>query len=153
MDLQFIAPTFNELILLALVLALGIFAIWLTFKERKTHAALVELQELVTRRTDDMDTQIRDFGHQQNEAQTRSLVVTRHLQALQEKQDDFENQIRELKLQDPSLRLYQRAAELVKQGASMQEVMEACDIPRAEAEMLFMVHKQSSSQKWFSTSV
>ncbi|WP_282145542.1 DUF2802 domain-containing protein [Alteromonas stellipolaris] len=146
MDLQFIAPTFNELILLALVIALGIFAIWLTFKERKTHAALVELQELVTRRTDDMDTQIRDFGHQQNEAQTRSLVVTRHLQALQEKQDDFENQIRELKLQDPSLRLYQRAAELVKQGASMQEVMEACDIPRAEAEMLFMVHKQSSSQ-------
>jgi cell division protein FtsL len=146
MDLQFIAPTINELILLALVIALGVFTIWLTFKERKTHAALVELQELVTRRTDDMDTQIRDFGHQQNEAQTRSLVVTRHLQALQEKQDDFENQIRELKLQDPSLRLYQRAAELVKQGASMQEVMEACDIPRAEAEMLFMVHKQSSSQ-------
>jgi hypothetical protein len=145
MDLQFIAPTINELILLALVIALGVFAIWLTFKERKTHAALSELQDLVTRRTDDMDTQIRDFGHQQNEAQTRSLVVTRHLQALQAKQDDFENQIRELKLQDPSLRLYQRAAELVKQGASIEEVMEACDIPRAEAEMLFMVHKQSPS--------
>ncbi|MBO7920794.1 DUF2802 domain-containing protein [Alteromonas sp. K632G] len=146
MDLQFIAPTINELILLALVIALGVFAIWLTFKERKTHAALSELQDQVTRRTDDMDTQIRDFGHQQNEAQTRSLVVTRHLQALQAKQDDFENQIRELKLQDPSLRLYQRAAELVKQGASIEEVMEACDIPRAEAEMLFMVHKQSPSQ-------
>ena len=72
MDLQFIAPTINELILLALVIALGVFAIWLTFKERKTHAALSELQDLVTRRTDDMDTQIRDFGHQQNEAASRS---------------------------------------------------------------------------------
>ena len=57
MDLQFIAPTINELILLALVIALGVFAIWLTFKERKTHAALSELQDLVTRRTDDTDTQ------------------------------------------------------------------------------------------------
>ena len=146
MDLQFSAPTVNELILLSLVIALGIFAISLMLKERKTHAALVELQDLVTRRTDDMDTQIRDFGHQQNEAQTRSLVVTRHLQALQVRLDDFDSQIGELKLQDPSLRLYQRAAELVKQGASIEEVMEACDIPRAEAEMLFMVHKQSPSQ-------
>ncbi|MDO6568409.1 DUF2802 domain-containing protein [Alteromonas sp. 1_MG-2023] len=146
MELQFIAPTVIELILLALVVVLVIVIIGLMIKVRKSNAALSELQSLVTRRTDDMDVQIRDFGHQQNEAQTRSLVVTRHLQALQEKQDDFENQIRELKLQDPSLRLYKRAAELVKQGASMQEVMEACDIPRAEAEMLFMVHKQSSSQ-------
>ena len=38
--------------------------------------------------------------------------------------------------------LYQRAAELVKQGASIEEIMEACDIPRAEAEMLSMVHRQ-----------
>lgn len=146
MDLQFIAPTINELILLVLVTVLSILAIWLAVKARKTTAGLIELQKLVARRTDDMDLQIRNFGHQQNEAQARSLVVTRHLQTLQAKQDDFENQIRELKLQDPSLRLYQRAAELVKQGASMEEVMDACDIPRAEAEMLFMVHKQSSSQ-------
>jgi cell division protein FtsL len=45
MDLQFIAPTITELILLALVIALGVFTIWLTFKERKTHAALSELQD------------------------------------------------------------------------------------------------------------
>jgi hypothetical protein len=32
----------------------------------------------------------------------------------------------------------------VKQGASIDEIIEACDIPRAEAEMLVMVHKQHS---------
>ena len=72
------------------------------------------------------------------------MVITRHLQELDEKQTDIENQLRELKLQDPSLRLYQRAADLVKQGASIDEIIEACDIPRAEAEMLVMVHKQNN---------
>jgi membrane protein required for beta-lactamase induction len=37
-----------------------------------------------------------------------------------------------------------RAEDLVKQGASIDEIIEACDIPRAEAEMLVMVHKQNS---------
>ena len=86
----------------------------------------------------------KNANNQQSEAQARSLVITRHLQELDEKQTEIENQLRELKLQDPSLRLYQRAADLVKQGASIDEIIEACDIPRAEAEMLVMVHKQNT---------
>ena len=86
----------------------------------------------------------KNANNQQTEAQARTLVITRHLQELDEKQTDIENQLRELKLQDPSLRLYQRAADLVKQGASIDEIIEACDIPRAEAEMLVMVHKQNN---------
>lgn len=85
---------------------------------------------------------ISTLQHQQNEDQTRVMVVTRHLSNIEEKQNDLETQIRDVKLQDPSMRLYQRAAELVKQGATMEEVMQACDIPRAEAEMLITVHRK-----------
>ena len=85
---------------------------------------------------------ISTLQHQQNEDQTRVMVVTRHLSSIEEKQNDLETQIRDVKLQDPSMRLYQRAAELVKQGATMEEVMQACDIPRAEAEMLITVHRK-----------
>lgn len=87
---------------------------------------------------------ISTLQHQQNEDQTRVMVVTRHLSSIEEKHNELETQIRDVKLQDPSMRLYQRAAELVKQGATMEEVMEACDIPRAEAEMLITVHRQQS---------
>jgi len=146
MELQFSAPTLLELMLLALVAVLSIAVIWLSLKMLKAQSALVALQAMLKQRTDDIDANVRNLGYQQNEAQARGLVVTRHLQTLQEKQDEFDNQIRELKLQDPSLKLYQRAAELVKKGATIEEVMEACDIPRAEAEMLFMVHKQSPSK-------
>lgn len=40
-------------------------------------------------------------NNQQSEAQARSLVITRHLQSLDEKQTELENQLREQKLQDP----------------------------------------------------
>ena len=40
------------------------------------------------------------------------------------------------------MRLYTRAAELVKAGADVEEVMQACDLPRAEAELLISMHRQ-----------
>ena len=91
-----------------------------------------------------MAVQVNDANNQQSEIQTRSVVISQHLQRIDEKQQDVDNQLRELKFQDPSLKLYQRAADLVKQGATIEEIIETCDIPRAEAEMLVMVHKSGS---------
>ena len=141
MELQFTAPTLIEIVLITLFAILCVVLVWLIRKLVHIQNELTSLQHIVKQRTDELDAEVRNVGHQQNEAQARSIVVTKHVQELQLKQDEFENQLRELKLQDPSLRLYQKAAELVKQGATIEDVMEACDIPRAEAEMLFMVHK------------
>ena len=143
MELQFTAPTLIELIVITLLIIVGGVVAWLFRKIERINHELSSLQRMVKQRTDELDAELRNIGHQQNEAQARTLVATRHVQDLQQKQDEFDNQLRELKLQDPSLRLYQKAAELVKQGATIDDVMEACDIPRAEAEMLFMVHKTS----------
>jgi len=143
MDLQFAAPTLIEALLALVVVLLFIVVGVLASKVNVLKAALDELQNNTSAELSRVAAQASDANNQQSEAQARSLVITRHLQTLEEKQTDIENQIRELKLQDPSLRLYQRAAELVKQGASIDEIIEACDIPRAEAEMLMMVHRQN----------
>ena len=142
MEMQFIAPTLYESILLVLVVVLSLLIVWLFKQIRSLHQGIKNLEAKYDNRLEETVSSVRNFAHQQNEEQARNLVVTRHIQALQGKFDDLENQLREVKLQDPSLRLYQRAAELVKQGASIEEIMEACDIPRAEAEMLSMVHRQ-----------
>lgn len=142
MEMQFIAPTFYESILLVLVVVLSLLMVWLFKQIRSLQQGIINLEAKYDSRLEETVSSVRNFAHQQNEEQARNLVVTRHIQALQGKFDDLENQLREVKLQDPSLRLYQRAAELVKQGASIEEIMEACDIPRAEAEMLSMVHRQ-----------
>lgn len=142
MEMQFIAPTLYESILLVLVVVLSLLMVWLFKQIRSLQQGIKSLEAKYDSRLEETVSSVRNFAHQQNEEQARNLVVTRHIQALQGKFDDLENQLREVKLQDPSLRLYQRAAELVKQGASIEEIMEACDIPRAEAEMLSMVHRQ-----------
>lgn len=130
------------------VLALAIAAIALvllvafciqSFQYRKrTEQTLDTLRQQVA----SVSAQSKDVGHQVEEQQNRSLVQSKHIQQLQEEITGFNNQIREVKLQDPSMRMYQRAAELVKQGASLEEVMESCDIPRAEAELIVTIHKK-----------
>lgn len=130
------------------VLALAIAAIALvllvafciqSFQYRKrTEKTLETLRQQVA----SVSAQSKDVGHQVEEQQNRSLVQSKHIQQLQEEITGFNNQIREVKLQDPSMRMYQRAAELVKQGASLEEVMESCDIPRAEAELIVTIHKK-----------
>lgn len=53
--------------------------------------------------------------------------------ALGEKQQQFE-------FHDPEARLYNRAVKLLEQGAGLDEIMETCELPRAEAELLMRLH-------------
>lgn len=142
MDWQLAAPTLLEFVLIALVVMLAIAVCLLYSRIQKLRYSLYNSQAANVEAIARIEALANNANNQQTEAQARTLVITRHLKELDEKQVSIENELRELKLQDPSLRLYQRAAELVKQGASTDEIIEACDIPRAEAEMLVMVHKQ-----------
>ena len=144
MDWQLAAPTFIELILSGFIIVLAVAVSILYSHVKQLRTALSDSEQNSASAIARTEALAKNANNQQTEAQARTLVITRHLQELDEKQTDLENQLRELKLQDPSLRLYQRAADLVKQGASIDEIIEACDIPRAEAEMLVMVHKQNS---------
>ncbi|MFT4994905.1 MAG: mRNA-degrading endonuclease RelE of RelBE toxin-antitoxin system [Paraglaciecola sp.] len=44
--------------------------------------------------------------------------------------------------QDPQSRFYNQAAKLVAGGATIEDVMRECDIPKAEAELLFSLHQK-----------
>ncbi|MFZ8198771.1 DUF2802 domain-containing protein [Alteromonas portus] len=144
MEWQLAAPTLIELILCGFIIVLAVAVSIMYSHVKQLRTALSDSEQNSASAIARTEALAKNANNQQTEAQARTLVITRHLQELDEKQTDIENQLRELKLQDPSLRLYQRAADLVKQGASIEEIIEACDIPRAEAEMLMMVHKQNS---------
>ena len=144
MEWQLAAPTLIELILCGFIIVLAVAVSILYSHVKQLRTALSDSEQNSASAIARTEALAKNANNQQTEAQARTLVITRHLQELDEKQTDIENQLRELQLQDPSLRLYQRAADLVKQGASIEEIIEACDIPRAEAEMLMMVHKQNT---------
>lgn len=52
-----------------------------------------------------------------------------------------ENQLN-IVAQAPENRLYTRAAKMVALGASIEELMSECELPRAEAELLLNLHKK-----------
>ncbi|MCU7555043.1 DUF2802 domain-containing protein [Alteromonas sp. ASW11-19] len=130
----------ENLIITALVIVPFVVLFILVLLQRRQlaqlRAALAQQQTELSQLT----TDIKQVVNQQHEDQARTVVVTRHIQGLQEQHTQLENQLRDVKLQDPSMRLYQRAADMARQGASLEEIMQACDIPPAEAELLISMH-------------
>lgn len=57
------------------------------------------------------------------------------LQELSDKQQAME-------MTDPESKIYSRAMKMVQLGADLDEIMRECELPRAEAELLFSLHQQ-----------
>ncbi|KLV10982.1 DUF2802 domain-containing protein [Photobacterium ganghwense] len=53
----------------------------------------------------------------------------------------------ELAMQDPDGRLYSRASKMVELGADVNELMEECDLPKAEAELLLRLQQMHQSRR------
>ena len=52
-------------------------------------------------------------------------------------------QQKSMHLFDPESKIYSRAMKMVHLGASLDEIMLECELPQAEAELLFNLHKQT----------
>lgn len=74
----------------------------------------------------------------ESEQVTKQLTVrTKNIQA---KIIELEQEIEKLKHEQPEDKLYRRALKMVELGADIEEVITECEIPRAEAELLFSIH-------------
>ncbi len=103
---------------------------------------LVELQTLLANNQSLLE------NNQQycNESQRENEQVSKQLEhRIKVTQEQFASQfeiIETLLHQQPEDKLYTRAQKLVELGADIAEIMQECDIPKAEAEMLLAVHRQ-----------
>jgi hypothetical protein len=57
--------------------------------------------------------------------------------------DKLEAEVEDMSQQDPAAKMYAKAHSLVESGASIDEIMEACDLPKAEAEILIGFQKKA----------
>lgn len=98
-----------------------------TQQQHSTH----EVEELragiigVGQRVLQLDTALTQLNSQVNAA----------LQELADKQQALE-------LTDPESKIYSRAMKMVQLGADLDEIIRECELPRAEAELLFNLHQQ-----------
>jgi len=89
--------------------------------------ALDKLEQL-----DDELHEIRS-GNQALGKKVKELIVT--INGLDDKQQQLADQ-------DPQSRFYNKGAKLIAAGATLDEVMRECDLPRAEAELLFSLNQR-----------
>ncbi|HSG51604.1 MAG TPA: DUF2802 domain-containing protein [Rheinheimera sp.] len=67
-----------------------------------------------------------------------SAELGQAVQQLSDKQQAME-------LTEPESKIYTRAMKMVQLGADLEEIMRECELPRAEAELLFNLHQQKKS--------
>lgn len=63
------------------------------------------------------------------------------LQEIADSQSQLAEQQQKIDMFDPDSKLYNRAMKMVQLGAPLEEVMRECELPRAEAELLYNLHK------------
>lgn len=83
---------------------------------------LIQSQRTSSEQAQIHDSALQDISQQQETLAGRVLAL--------------ENETQLLAQQDPELKMYSRAQQLVKDGASIKDIMEATQLPRAELEVL-----------------
>jgi len=72
----------------------------------------------------------------------RVLALQEQQQTLTEQLQQLEEQQQAIALSDPESKIYSRAMKMVELGADLEEIIRECELPRAEAELLFNLHQQ-----------
>ncbi len=126
--------------LFACLLATGGFVVnWLITRKhiRKLHVELDAHKALIQQLTKAQQ----NFYNTIEEGQARTMAVARSVSSMENEIKALAKQIKTVSEQDPDSRLYQRAAEMLQAGASIEEVMHSCDLPAAELQLLMNIHK------------
>lgn len=82
------------------------------------------------------------LAKQLSELRAGSIGMSQKLAELSHRFDDLVEKQSELEMHDSEGRLYSRANKMVELGADLYELMEECDLPKAEAELLLSIKKQ-----------
>jgi predicted nucleic acid-binding Zn-ribbon protein len=92
---------------------------------------LTELAKKVNNLTDEL-----------HEIRSGNYGVINRVKELVHQVDNLQSAQQNLVEQDPQSRFYSKGTKLISQGASLEDVMRECDMPVAEAELLFNLHNK-----------
>ena len=124
-------------VLLFVVLSIGTAV--LISKQAKKLRAKVEALTLLVK---DGDKQREAVKRELQELRSGTIGVGRRVLELEKKLQLQDAKIEETNQQDPQARLYSRAMKMVDLGAGIDELIQECELPKAEAELLIRLHRK-----------
>ncbi|XQF92241.1 DUF2802 domain-containing protein [Pseudoalteromonas espejiana] len=133
--------------MLLLSIAIAAFAIALI-----SLALIVALKNNQAAELNAMSQQLKDTSEQTHilrsevsELRTGLLSIGKRVLEVEQQNQDLIQQQAAQKYDDPDAKIYSRAVKMVELGADLDEVIRECELPRAEAELLFSLHKQKDA--------
>lgn len=129
---------------------LVVFVVWLSRRQRQDLLLMSQLNELSQQQVQHLTTELEELrsgligtGQRLLHTEQQLQQLRQHLANINEQQQQLAEQQQKLELIDPDSRLYNRAVKMVQLGAPLDEVMRECELPRAEAELLFNLHSKN----------
>lgn len=86
------------------------------------------------------DRQRETVKRELQELRSGTIGVGRRMLELEKRTAKQDARLDEVNQQDPQTRLYSRAMKMVDLGASIDELIRECELPKAEAELIIRLH-------------
>ncbi len=134
----------------ALALSVLGLVIWWVQKRRirglmHQHEQLQQTLAELTQRAEKIKSNAEQVTCEFNELRSGELALVRRVALLEQALAELAQRQVETEVLDPERKLYSRAVRMVELGADLDEVMQECELPRAEAELIVNLHRQKHS--------
>ena len=90
----------------------------------------------------ELNKKLNNFSEEIHEIRSGNYGVISRFKELVQQVDNLQTAQQNLVEQDSQSRFYSKGAKLISQGGSLEDVMRECDMPAAEAELLFNLHNR-----------
>ena len=125
---------------IVLLLAVLVIVLWLRTSQLARQMRALR-QNMDTEKQASSQTQI--LRAEVSELRTALTNMSNRIGQIQQRTEEVAQQQDTIREADPQARIYSRAVKMIELGAPMEEVMSECELPRAEAELLFSLHQKN----------
>lgn len=137
--INYIAPVVAVVCALVLISLIRIYQRKVAVQQQKL-SSFELLTKRVVKSNESLNKQLVEI-HAANHAMAHRIA---DLESMVEQTMSRQN---EIVTQDPDSKLYSRAVKMVELGADIEEVMRECELPRAEAQLLYTLHGKPLTNK------
>jgi cell division protein FtsL len=130
----------DEFLIAALVYVIACLGLVLYLQ--KQSSKLKNKVEALTVLVKESDRQREAVKRELNELRSGTIGMGRKVVELEKKMAKQSDMLDEASQQDPQAKLYSRAVKMVALGAGIDELVQECELPKAEAELLLRLHKK-----------
>lgn len=143
--------SFELLVLLTVPAAsvlLVVFVLWQHKRQNEEQVALShqfalaqEQLQLLSAELEEIRSGLIGIGQRVLKVEQQQRALNQQVDEIVDSQLQLAEQQQKIDMFDPESKLYSRAMKMVQLGAPLEEVMRECELPRAEAELLYNLHK------------